>query len=125
MDGGAVNQRQTLSDFLLSLYDGLDSIKDVLSEIGVRKLSATQLVCLSELPLTNLYHCLKMFFTWIEEGMYDFSTLPYTIKAHLNSEDLSTLKAIPHNWEGIVCNYMFFAWLFYCLMQVLQFHTLF
>ena len=101
MGGSAVDQEQTLSDFLLSLYDGLNSIKDVLSEIGVRKLSATQLTCLSELPLANLYHCLKMFATWMEEGIYDFATLPYTIKAHMHPEDLSTLLAIPHNWEGI------------------------
>ena len=71
-DGGALNQQQNLSDFLLSLYDGIYSIKDVLSEIGVRKLTATQLACLSELPLANLYHCLKTFATWMKDGMYDF-----------------------------------------------------
>ena len=104
--GSAVNQQQTLSEFLLSLYDGLSSIKDVLSEIGVRTLSATQLTCLSELPLANLYHCLKMFANWMEEGIYDFATLPYTIKAHLRPEDLSTLIAIPRIWEGINLAYL-------------------
>lgn len=99
--GSALNQQQTLADFLLSLYDGLDSIKDVLSEIGVRKLTTTQLTCLSDLPLANLYHCLKIFASWMEEGMYDFSTLPYPLKAHLSPDDLATLRAIPHNWEGI------------------------
>ena len=102
MGGGAVNQQQTLSDFLLSLYDGLNTRKEVLSEIGVRKLNATQLTCLSELPLANLYHCLNIFATWMEDGMYDFATLPYTIKAHLTPEDLGILKAIPLNWEGIL-----------------------
>ena len=102
MGDGAVNPQQTLSDFLLSLYDGLNTKKEVLSEIGLRKLNATQLTCLSEMPLANLYHCLNIFATWMEDGMYDFATLPYTIKAHLSPEDLAILKAIPLNWEGIL-----------------------
>ena len=97
----ALDHQQTLSDFLLSLYDGLDRIKDAMSEIGIRKLTATQLACLSELPLPNFYHCLKVFAGWMEEGMYDFSTLPYTIKAHMSKEDMSTLRDIPHNWDGM------------------------
>ena len=96
----ALNLRQTLADFLLSLYDGLNSFKDALSEIGIQKLTNNQVVCLSELPLVHLYHCLRVFATWMEQGMYDFSALPYTLKTHLQPNDLSTLKAIPTNWEG-------------------------
>ena len=108
MREGVLNQCQTLADFLLSLYDGLDSIKDVLSEIGLRKLTGPQLACLSELPLANLYHCLKIFASWMEEGMYDFATLPYTLKAHLSPEDLSKLRDIPRNWEGL-CIFAIFS----------------
>ena len=100
MNEGAVNEHQTLSHFLLSLYDGLQSAKQVFNEIGIRKISPTQITCLSELPLSSLYFCLKMFAAWMEEGMYDFSTLPYTIKAHLSQQDRDTLKAIPQNWDG-------------------------
>ena len=102
MGNDAVNPQQTLSDFLLSLYDGLNTTKEVLSEIGISKLNATQLTCLLELPLANLYHCLNIFATWMEDGMYDFATLPYTIKTHLATEDLTTLKSIPHIWKGIL-----------------------
>ena len=96
----ALNLRQTLADFLLSLYDGLNSFKDALNEIGIQKLTNNQVVCLSELPLVHLYYCLRVFATWMEQGMYDFSALPYTLKAHLQPNDLSTLKAIPTNWDG-------------------------
>ena len=100
MDGGPIDEEQTVSHFLFSLYGGPESVKDVLNEIGIRKLNPSQLTCLSELPLASLYCCLKLFATWMEEGMYDFSTLPYTIKAHLSSEDRTILKAIPQNWDG-------------------------
>ena len=102
MGDSAVNPQQTLSDFLLSLYDGHNTTKEVLSEIGICKLNATQLTCLLELPLANLYDCLNIFATWMEDGMYDFATLPYTTKAHLTPEDLATLKSIPVNWKGIL-----------------------
>ena len=104
MGDSAVNPQQTLSDFLLSLYDGHNMTKEVLSEIGICKLNATQLTCLLELPLANLYDCLNIFATWMEDGMYDFATLPYTIKAHLTPEDLATLKSIPVNWKGASLN---------------------
>ena len=100
MDGGPIDDEQTVSYFLLSLYGGLESAKEVLNEIGILKLNLSQLTCLSELPLASLYCCLKLFATWMEEGMYDFSTLPYTIKAHLSTEDHTVLKAIPQKWDG-------------------------
>ena len=102
-----LNQRQTLSDFLLSLYDGLNLFKDALSEIGMKTLTENQIVCLSELPLVNLYHCLRVFATWMEQGMYDFCALPYTLKAHIHPTDLSVLKAIPDKWEGEQSFYLF------------------
>ena len=93
-------RQQTLSYFLLSLYDGLESAKEVLNEIGIRMVNPTQLACLSEIHLSSLYCCLKVFSGWMEEGMYDFSTLPFTVKAHLSQDDLAALKAIPQKWDG-------------------------
>ena len=119
----ALNLRQTLAIFLLSLYDGPHSIKDVLAEIGMRELTDNQIVCLSELPLVHLYHCLKMFARWMEQGMYDFSALPYTLKAHLHPNDLATLKAIPENWEGEAHSATAYNLVLYCTFYIVPCST--
>ena len=65
------------------------------------QLSATQMRCLSDLPLANVYHCLKTFAGWIETAVYDFAALPFTYKANLCPHDLLVLKEIPRTWEGM------------------------
>lgn len=115
MVDGAVNPQQTLPDFLFSLYGGHNKKKEVLSEIGICKLNFTQLTCLLELPLANLYHCLSIFATWMEDGIYDFATLPYTIKAHLTPEDLAILKSIPLIWEGTCIPGLLLSYFHHCV----------
>ena len=74
---------------------------EIMGKIGMVGLSTTQIQCLSELPITNLYKCLEMFVTWTADGLYDFSSLPFHLKAHILPKDLESLKAIPHKWKGL------------------------
>jgi hypothetical protein len=97
--GGAFNNTWTFREFLQSLYAGHHSVTEALSEIGMRQLTETQVTCLLDIPLANLYHCLEVFSNWMERCVYDFSTLPYTLKSHLEPSDLSTLKALPLTWK--------------------------
>ncbi|CAI8040342.1 hypothetical protein GBAR_LOCUS22485 [Geodia barretti] len=97
--GGAFNNTWTFREYLQSLYDGHRSVTEALSEIGMRQLTESQVTCLLDIPLANLYHCLEVFSNWMEKCVYDFSSLPYTLKSHLEPSDLSTLKALPLTWK--------------------------
>jgi hypothetical protein len=96
------NQGWNVAEFLLHLYDDHYSKKEVLTKIGMGELTATQAGTVLELPLANLYHCLKSFATWMENGMYDFSALPFSLKAHLWPTDSTIFKTLPDKWQGEV-----------------------
>ena len=77
--------------FMRNLHD---QDVDVLQEIGLQGLSQPRLDCLTELPLTATYDCLSLFFRWVEEGFYDFSTLPFQFKVHMSDQDRLALKEL-------------------------------
>lgn len=86
--------------FMLSLYKHLEEDNDVLYEIGVRHASPSHLHCLADLPLTATYSCLNLFFTWVDEGFYDFSTLPFPLKMHLSEGNQLAIECLPRKWNS-------------------------
>lgn len=79
---------------------------NVLHEIGVQNASQLHLDCLANLPLTVTYSCLRLFFRWVEEGFYDYSTLPFPFKVHLSDQDRLTLEELPLKWDGTISELM-------------------
>ena len=92
-------QQQTVLQFMLTLYDHLEE-SDMLKEIGVHSTSPSQLACLVELPLSSLFCCLKLFVSWIGDGVYDFATLPFAVKTNLSGQDKQLIQQVPHTWTG-------------------------
>ena len=46
------------------------------------------------MKLQNVYHALQVFVQWIEDGYYDFRSLPYATKSHLCAEDEQKLQQL-------------------------------
>lgn len=88
------------AQFMLTLYEEIKRKNEVMEVIGIHSLSASQLVCIIELPLTSLYNCLCMFVRWINDGTYDFCYLPFTLKTQLSYSDQSALQQILFKWPG-------------------------
>jgi hypothetical protein len=93
-------EKETAPEFMLNLYEHLKKDSDVLYEIGVQNASPAQLHCLVDLPLTSTYSCLKLFFRWVEEGFYDFSTLPFPFKVHLSYQDQMAVEQLRLKWSS-------------------------
>ena len=55
-------------------------------------LSAHQLSCFLDMKLQYVYHALQVFVQWIEDGYYDFRSLPYATKSRLCAEDEQKLQ---------------------------------
>ena len=94
-------EQQTVSQFMLTVYDHLEKSEDVLKEIGVSSISPSQLACLVELPLLSHFSCLQLFANWVRDGVYDFAALPFGLKNHLSSQDQQLIQQIPLKWTGM------------------------
>ena len=90
----------TVPKFLLTIYDRLHDSDDVLKEINIRTLTRSQLTCIVDLPLSSLYNCLILFASWVDEGLYDFSSLPFPVKTHLSFEDRIEVESLRNKWTG-------------------------
>ena len=93
-------EKQTVSKFMLMLYDHLSQSGKVLEEIGVRSTSVSQLECLVELPLPYLFNCLQLFVSWVKDGLYDFAALPFGLKTRIPDRDLQSIQQIHLQWPG-------------------------
>ena len=80
-------ENETVFDFMLNLYEHLKKHSDVLREIGIQSAQPSHLACLADLPLTAAYSCLTLFFGWVQDGFYDFSSLPFPLKVHMCDQD--------------------------------------
>ena len=58
-------------------------------------ISSSGLECLGGIKLAFLYATLKQFVQWINDGLYDFCTIPLGMKKHLRLEDDQALQNIP------------------------------
>ena len=83
-DGGqdhADLETETVQNFLLRLYgDRSERSVAILHEIGVQSASSSQISYLGNLSLKFTYSCLNLFYSWVVDGYYDFSSLPFTLK---------------------------------------------
>ena len=84
-------------NFVLVVYES-SSIEDVLKEIGIENLSPSHLQCLEDLPLAATYSCLKLFLHWVDEGYYDYCTLPFPFKVHLSGDQQHAIE----EWKGTI-----------------------
>ena len=50
-------------------------------------------LCQIELPF--LYSTLTLFTGWLKQGLYDFSSLPLGLKAHMRESDICLLEQLP------------------------------
>jgi hypothetical protein len=100
---------KTVKDFIFDLYkDSSKEFSELLHEIGLRvpDPNPDNILCLAELPLTATYSCLKLFIHWVDEGFYDFNTLPFVFKATLDSEDVMALEQLQGKWSGTPADLM-------------------
>lgn len=99
-------QEKTVKDFIHELYNDSSNKqeKELLYEIGFHfpDPNPDHIRCLAELPLTDIYSCLKLFIHWVDEGFYDFSTFTFPFKASLSSADEEALEQLrnPEKWSG-------------------------
>ena len=93
---------EKLGSFVSKLYGRSSEGSQMFAECN---LTAPQLNFLKELRLKDLFHCMAILVQWLEEGLYDFSGLPYALKTQLKEQDVLTLQRIPERWkaEGGTC----------------------
>ena len=95
-------EKMTVSQFMLEHYEGTSDQKEheVLNEIGITSLNSTQFHCLIQLPLTCSIDCMLNLATWVEEGLYEFSSLPFPLKVHMSDDDRIAIEELGEKWTG-------------------------
>ena len=98
-------KNNTLPDFLKShaVLDENNSNAKVLKKvlgIDVYRLNQLQLKFLEELRMIEIMKALKTFVIWLQEGMYDFSSFPVTLKEDLNDCHIQELNQATAVSEG-------------------------
>ena len=91
---------QTIRQFMSILDSQIDQNTPVFARSSTPTLSPPQLKFLENLPTVMVFSCLQKFIQWLKDGMYDFHTLPFTLKTHLPLEDQEALIQIPAKWKG-------------------------
>ena len=102
LDEGRKDFEELALIFILKLHGHLKSEDQALQEIGVQTKSKPYLDCLTSLPLTATYSCFRLFSRWVNEGFYDFNTLPFNLKVHMRDQDRQSLEEIRSKWTGPV-----------------------
>ena len=106
LDEGREVFEESALKFILNLHKHLKSEDQALQEIGVHTESKTHLECLTNLPLTATYSCFKLFSHWVDEGYYDFKTLPFRFKADMRNQDQQCLEELRSMWTDPVFELM-------------------
>ena len=44
--------------------------------------------------MKSLFKCLELFVDWLQGGLYDFNSLPFSVFKPLNDEDVSTVMQV-------------------------------
>lgn len=103
LDEGRKNfEELTALKFISNIHGHLKSEGQALQEIGVHTKSKSCLDCLTKLPLAATYNCFRLFSRWVDEGRYDFNTLPFQLKMHMKDQDRQSLEEICSKWTGPV-----------------------
>ena len=85
------------------VYEHLSDPNKVLAEIGItpNSLKHSQLTCLIELPLPYVFSCLQQFVRRVDEGVYDFCSLPFALKTHMTDGDTQFMEQeLRDLWTG-------------------------
>ena len=94
----------TLPRFMIAyVYEHLTDPNKVLAEIGItpNSLKHSQLTCLIELPLPYVFSCLQQFVRLVDEGVYDFCSLPFALKTHMTERDTRFIEQeLRDLWTG-------------------------
>lgn len=104
-----VLEKKTVNDFISEIYK--DSNKEeceLFHKIGLQVPDSNpdHNRCLAKLPLTATYSCLELFIKWVEEGFYNFSTLPFPFKASLSEEQKLVVENLRDKWTGTAADFM-------------------
>ena len=94
---------KTVKDFIPDLCDNPNKQEiELFREIGFQfpDPNRDHIRCLTELRLTAIYGCLKLFIHWVDEGFYDFNTLTFPFKTSLDLGDKAILEQLPEIWKG-------------------------
>ena len=67
-------------------------------------LTPNQHTCLEKLYLPSLYHTLKIFVQWSEEGWYDYCSLPFAAKMQMSVTDEEIMRQIASTYDGQFTN---------------------
>ena len=94
----------TLPKFIIAhVHKHLTDSNRVLTEIGItpNSFKCSQLACLIKLPMPYVFSCLRQFMMWVDEGFYDFCSLPFTLKTHMTEGDRWFVKQnLRGQWTG-------------------------
>ena len=72
-------------------------------QIDLDQLAPTQLTTIKDLLLRSTHSCLIMFTEWINIGLYDFCTLPFSLKAHMSDMDKEFIEQnLIATWKGTI-----------------------
>ena len=44
--------------------------------------------------MKSLFKCLELFVDWLQGGLYDFNSLPFSVFKPLNDEDVNTVMKV-------------------------------
>ena len=96
-------ENQTISQFVRMVYTEVVDEDALLKQIGIDQLAPTQLACIKDLPLRSTLSCVIMFTDWINIGLYDFCTLPFSLKAHMSDMDKEFIEQnLISSWKGSI-----------------------
>ena len=92
----------TLSKFVHIVYDNIEDECQALMEIGIsdKSLTQTQITCLTQLQLHCVFSSLKLFDKWMHDGLYDYHTLPFSVKKHMSISDQQSIEQCFDEWTN-------------------------
>ena len=98
---------------MATLDNLIDQNTPVFAKACIPTLCPPQVLFLEALSIAMLFSSFKLLIQWLKDGVYDFHTLPFTLKAHLTKNDHEALLKIPAEWKGgMFCDvfpvYMYF-----------------
>ena len=85
---------------MAAIDDKIDQNAPVFAKASTSTLSPPQIKVLENLPIAMVFTCLQLFIQWLNDGMYDFHTLPFALKTKMSPEDQEALHQIPNKWKG-------------------------
>jgi hypothetical protein len=74
-----------------------NNLHKVFDELGMKRLQDSQQLRIADIPMRCLFTTLEIIIKWINEGIYNFHTLPKSMKCLLKKEDRNQILALHKN----------------------------